>query len=103
MNHDLFEQTDSLLRDVVDPERKPKKPARWAGRMRKTAPPPPPKRCIKCRHPLSRQQRSMRSWWCDRCKDPDGYFPRLEKAGAAARDRCRVEYPPVDAEQLSLF
>jgi hypothetical protein len=45
----------------------------------------------------------MGAWWCERCKDPDGYLPRLEKASAEARDRCRMAYPPVDAEQLSLY
>jgi hypothetical protein len=95
-------QMDLLSPDVESPEPKPTKPTTWHGPYR-TPRPTQPKRCFGCRGRLSARLRRMGAWWCEHCKDPDGYLPRLEKASAEARDRCRMAYPPVDPEQLSLY
>lgn len=95
-------QMDLPLPGAESPELKPARPATGHGHYR-TPRPTQPKRCFGCRGRLSTQLRRMGAWWCERCKDPDGYLQRLEKASAEARDRCHAAYPPVDAEQLSLY
>ena len=103
MGHDALEQVHGVLLQVVSHERKRKGPATWQGPVKKTTRPPQPKRCISCGQKLSAQMRQMGAWWCERCRDPDGYLPQLEKATAEARDRCYAAYPPTDPEQLSLY
>jgi hypothetical protein len=103
MSDDVLEQVNRILQEVVTPEIIRKGPTVWPGPLKKTTQPKQPKRCLGCGTQLSRQLRAMGCWWCEPCKDPDGYLPRLEKASAEARDRCRTAYPPANAEQLSLY
>jgi hypothetical protein len=93
---------DNLVLELVSPALDDGKPAKWAGPY-KTPRATRPKRCVGCGSKLSAPMRRIRADWCETCKDPDGYLQRLEKASAAARDRCREAYAPADAEQLLLF
>jgi hypothetical protein len=102
MNDHVLQRVNLVLQQLVDPTSKGRKPTKWAGPYR-TPRPTQPKRCLGCGTKLSPQLRRMGAWWCEPCKDPDGYLPRLEKATAEARDRCRTTYPPIDAEQGELF
>jgi hypothetical protein len=102
MRDRALRQGNGVLQELVSPELNDGKPAKWAGPY-KTSRLTHPKRCIDCGRKLSAHMRRIQAWWCETCKDPDGYLQRLEKASAAARDRCHAAYPPADAEQLSLF
>jgi hypothetical protein len=102
MSDHVLQQVTLVLQQVVDLGSKGHKPSKWPAPYR-TPRPTQPKQCVGCQTKLSPQLRRMDAWWCEPCKDPDGYLPRLEKAIAEARDRCRTAYPPVDAEQLSLY
>lgn len=75
----------------------------YAGPIRKTPALTPATHCHGCgrRLPIPASRRG--EWWCQPCKDPDGYLFRLKEAQAEARQRCLAAYPQVTYRAGDLF